>query len=86
MGKMRRKALEIMEPMPTDILNAIPSKWLVYINAAVAAYWLLDHMVQILAKNNGLVGLWRKIIYGSPDSKKIEQIDAHLQSTDSKIP
>jgi hypothetical protein len=71
-----------MDPIPTDVLNAIPSKWLVYFNAAVAVYWIADHVVQVLAKNNGLVGLWRKIIYGSPDSKRTEQIEAHLENTD----
>lgn len=72
-----------MDQIPPEILNALPPKWKANACLAVAVYYVIDHVIKIVFQNEGLVGLWRKLLHGTPESKKIEQIDEHLRNTDS---
>ena len=50
--------------IPPEIINAIPSKWLVYINAAGVLFVLLRPVIHSLINSGGLRGAWNALVYG----------------------
>jgi hypothetical protein len=74
-----------MTPLPPEVANTIPPKWLVYATAA----WLLlqnaGRVYQAIRNGGGLVGVWRGVMYGSNvPVKLVEQVavnSAMLNST-----
>jgi len=51
--------------IPTEILNAVPPKWLVYINSMLIVGAILGRTYQAIRAGGGLVSIWRGLLYGT---------------------
>ena len=60
--------------IPTEILSAIPSKWVVYATAAWVGAQALGRIYQAVRSGGGLVSIWQGLLYGT-NTKTPVQVD-----------
>lgn len=54
-----------MNGLPPELVQSIPPKWLVYLNAALVVSFALGRIYTSLSNNGGLRGVFKSIWLGS---------------------
>ena len=58
--------------MPPEVLQSIPSKWMVYFNTAAVVCFILGRAYHAIRCGGGLVSIWRGLLYGDNGQGKRE--------------
>ena len=60
----------ILAQIPTEVLNAIPPKYLVYATAGWVLFQSLGRIWHAIASGGGIIAIWRGLIYGTNTPKE----------------
>jgi hypothetical protein len=76
-----------MTPIPQDVLNSIPSKWVVYATTGWVALQAAGRVYHAVVSGGGLISIWHALLYGTntPTMKEfVTEADRQAEVTQKK--